>query len=368
GFGPYEGPVPDVRASMIYTSGTTGKPKGVLRNPATPEFIVRRDQILREIWGLEAGVRAALTGPIYHSAPNAYAMGVLVQQGLLVLQPRFEAEPLLALIQEHRISHMHMVPTMFVRLLRLPESVRARYDLSSLRLVIHGAAPCPPAVKRAMIEWWGPVIHEYYGSTELGMLTTTNSREWLERPGTVGRPTRYARVQVLDDQGRPAPAGVPGLIYARNDGLTDFTYYGAPAKRRDMERDGLMTNGDIGYLDADGYLYLCDRKIDMVISGGVNIYPAEIESVLVQMPGVQDCAVFGIPDEEYGEALLAVVQPAPHSHLDAAGVQDFLRPHLAHYKIPHRVEFAQNLPREDSGKIFKRKLREPYWAGRSLRI
>jgi long-chain acyl-CoA synthetase len=368
GFAPRTEPPAALRASMIYTSGTTGRPKGVRRQPSAGAYLERRFLALRECWGFVPEMRCAITGPMYHSAPNAYALAAVNFDATIVLQPRFDAEDLLALIQEHRLTHMHIVPTMFVRLLRLPEAVRRRYDVSSLRWLIHGAAPCPREIKKAMIEWWGPVIYEYYGSTEGGVITCAGSRDWLDRPGTVGRPTSLVHVRVLDDEGRPVPAGVSGTIYSRNEAIPDFTYHALDAKRREIDREGFITSGDIGYLDADGYLFLNDRKIDMVISGGVNIYPAEIEAALLQMPGVQDCAVFGIPDEEFGETVAAAVQAVPGARLTPEAVQAHVRQHLADFKVPRVIEFLTDLPREDSGKIFKRKLREPYWknAGRSI--
>jgi long-chain acyl-CoA synthetase len=365
---PWGGAPRPLRATMIYTSGTTGQPKGVRRDPAGPEEQERSRRSAAEVWGIRPGMNALINGPIYHSAPNAYTLSTVQVGGTVVFQPRFDAEELLALIERHRITHMHIVPTMFVRLLKLPGAVRRLYDVSSLEWVIHGAAPCPPEVKRAMIAWWGPVIHEYYGSTEAGLVTGSTSAEWLARPGTVGRPTRLAAVKVLDDGGGELPPLAIGTVYMRQGALTDFTYHKADLKRREMERDGFITCGDMGYLDGDGYLFLCDRKIDMVISGGVNIYPAEIEAVLVNLPGVQDCAVFGIPDPEFGEALAAFVQPQPGAQLTANLVREHLGKHLADYKVPRLVEFHGDLPREDSGKIFKRRLREPFWkdAGRQI--
>ena len=264
---------------------------------------------------------------------------------------------------------MNLVPIMFSRLLKLPRQVRHRYDLSSLRYAGHAAAPCPPEVKRAMIDWWGPVIGEYYGATETGNVTRCTSQEWLDHPGTVGRVMRGAEVKVLDEHGKELPAGQIGEIAARFHGLADFAYHNDPEKTRSVERNGLMAPGDIGYFDQDGFLYLRDRKIDMIISGGVNIYPAEIEAALHGMPAVADCAVFGIPDEEYGEAVYAVVQPREGGeNITAEDVQALLRDRIAGYLVPRRVEFAAELPREDSGKIFKRKLREPFWAaaGRAI--
>ena len=358
------------RGSMIYTSGTTGRPKGVRRQPSTPEQQVAGAQEAAMFWGLkpDPSIVVLMNGPMYHSAPAAYGMAS-ARLGLhMVLQPRFEAEDMLRLIATHGITHMHIVPTMFVRLLRLPQEVRERYDVSSLRFVSHGAAPCAPAVKRQMIEWWGPVINEYYGATETGVVVWHGSEEALRKPGTVGRMVPGGILRIVDEEGQDVKQGEVGEIYLRGPHLSEFTYNNDDAKRREVEREGLITCGDVGYLDEDGYLFLCDRVRDMVISGGVNIYPAEIESVLIQMPGVRDCAVFGIPDEEFGEQICAHVEPATDAGLDAGAVRAYLAEHLARYKVPRVVEFSAALPREDSGKIFKRKLRAPYWerAGRSI--
>jgi long-chain acyl-CoA synthetase len=263
---------------------------------------------------------------------------------------------------------VQMVPTMFVRLLALPDDVRSRYDISSLRWIVHAAAPCPPEIKRRMIEWWGPIVAEYYGSTETGPVVFCDSEEWLAHPGTVGRPLPKAVVKILDADGRELPTGDSGEVFVWLDVWPNFTYNGDDAKRRSIEREGLVTCGDIGYLDADGYLYLNDRSSDMVISGGVNIYPAEIEACLLELGGVRDCAVFGIPDEEFGEALAAHVELEDGADLPADAVREHVRTNLAGYKTPRVVEFAEGLPREDSGKIFKRRLREPYWAGRERAI
>ena len=286
----------------------------------------------------------------------------------VILQARFEPEELLRLIERHRVTHLHMVPTMFVRLLKLPREVRQKYDLSSLKFVVHAAAPCPVEVKREMIEWWGPVINEYYGATETGAVVFCTSEEWLAHPGTVGRPQADVKLLITDDAGRQVPAGEPGDVYVRMTTGSDFTYHGDDEKRRKAERFGLISVGDIGYVDKDGFLFLCDRRNNMVISGGVNIYPAEIEAEILKIPGVADCGVFGIPDADFGEALCAVVQPQPGATLTENDIKSFVRDHLARYKVPKVVEFRGELPREDSGKIFKRKLRDPYWekAGRKI--
>jgi long-chain acyl-CoA synthetase len=296
---------------------------------------------------------------MYHSAPNAYGMFALRIGADVVLQPRFDPEDMLALIERHRVTNMHIVPTMFVRLLRLPEAVRRRYDVSSLRHVVHGAAPCPIDVKRAMIDWWGPVIVEYYGSTESSVPTIATAEDFRRKPGSVGRVLPDAQIKILDGAGNELSQGEVGEIYIHVDGLTDFTYHNAPDKRREIGHGKFVTVGDAGYLDADGYLFLTDRKRDMVISGGVNIYPAEIEMALVTMPGVRDCAVFGLPDPEFGESLCACIEPdgAPPA---ADAVRAHLSRSLAKFKIPRRIEFVDTMPREDSGKIFKRKLRERF--------
>ncbi len=360
---------PDVEtSSMIYTSGTTGKPKGVRRESATPEQYQEVLKVVARVLGVAPGVSTVVPAPMYHSAPNAFCVYAMQLGAFLVIQPRFDPEELLAIIEKYKITRLQMVPTMFVRLLKLPEEVRSKYDHSSLEYVVHAAAPCPPQTKKAMIDWWGPVIWEYYGSTEMGAVTHCSSEDALKFPGTVGRPLDEATVKIFDDDGKEVPAGTIGTIYGQLDVSTDFTYQNDDAKRRSIERNGLITSGDIGYFNEEGYLFLCDRASDMIISGGVNIYPAEIEGVLIDCPGVHDCAVFGVPDEDFGEAIMAVVELQPGAKLNAAEVQSYLDDHLAHYKVPKLIEFQTDLPREDSGKLFKRKLREPYWkdAGRNI--
>ncbi len=367
---PWQGEPAAQRGSMIYTSGTTGRPKGVRKEPQTAEMLANSLAMAATVFDLkpETPVRTVVTGPMYHTAPNGYAMLAARFGGLVVLQPRFSTEGLLALIERHRLTHIHMVPTMFVRLLKLPEEVQSKYDLSSLRFVVHAAAPCPPFIKREMIRWWGPVINEYYGSTEAGGTNFHTSAEALAKPGTVGRAIPGAVVKIFDDEGRELGPNQVGTIYTRILGTADFTYHGRQSERDEIERSGLITSGDMGLIDDDGYLFLRDRKKDMVISGGVNIYPAEIEAVLLQMPGVRDCAVFGIPDEEFGESLCAYIEPDDGIALTQEDVRAFSRANMAGFKVPKRVEFSKSLPREDSGKIFKRKLREPFWAdaGRSI--
>jgi len=364
----YDGPAVPQPQNMIYTSGTTGHPKGVRRAAPTPEQIANAEQMRAMIYGLKPGARALLPGPLYHSAPNSFGLRSGRLGGALVLMPRFEPEEFLRLIQDEKIDTVFMVPTMFIRLMKLSEQVRRQYDMSSLRHIIHAAAPCPADVKRAMIEWWGPVIHEFYGSTESGAVTFASSEDALRKPGTVGKISPGAELKFIGDDGSVLPEGEIGEIYSRIVGNPDFTYHNKPEKRAEIERDGFITSGDVGYIDEDGYVFLCDRKRDMVISGGVNIYPAEIEAVLHAVPGVHDCAVFGIPDEEFGEALMAVVEPQPGVALDLASIRARLKASLADYKVPKHIEIQSGLPREDSGKIFKRRLRDPYWERAGRRI
>jgi long-chain acyl-CoA synthetase len=364
----HDGPAVPQPTNMIYTSGTTGHPKGVRRAAPSADQSAAMERMRAMIYGLRPGARTLLPGPLYHSAPNSFGIRSGRLGGVLVLMPRFEPEEFLRLIAAEQIDTIFMVPTMFIRLMKLPEEVRRKYDMSSLRHVIHAAAPCPADVKRAMIDWWGPVIYEFYGSTESGAVTFATSEDALTKPGTVGRISPGAELRFVGEDGQVLPQGEIGEIYSRIAAHPDFTYHNKPEKRAEIERHGFITSGDVGYIDADGYVFLCDRKRDMVISGGVNIYPAEIESVLHGLPGVHDCAVFGIPDAEFGEALMAVVEPQPGARLDVADIRARLKTSLADYKVPKHIEIQTGLPREDSGKIFKRRLRDPYWerAGRKI--
>ncbi|MFW6093460.1 MAG: acyl-CoA synthetase [Pseudomonadota bacterium] len=355
--------------SMIYTSGTTGRPKGVRRQAPSPEEAQALGEIMEYIMPFDPdGAVALVTAPLYHSTPNGFFRRAIDFGADLVLEPRFDPERYLALIDRHHVTHAYAVATMFIRMLRLPEEVRSNYDVSSLKVVVHGAAPTPPEVKRRIIDWFGPVLVEHYGSTELGAVVACNAHEWLDHVGTVGKPLPHVDITVLDEEKREQPPGEPGEIYARMKYYPDFTYQNDPEKRAAMEHEGLWTAGDIGYLDEDGFLYLSDRKRDMIISGGVNIYPLEIEAELHQMPEILDCAVFGIPDDEFGEAVAAVVLPQPDARLTDADVRAFLKPRIAGYKMPKVIDFREDLPREDSGKIFKRKIRDEYWqaAGRNI--
>lgn len=360
--------------TMMYTSGTTGRPKGVRRHPPKPEHAAQRQQMFVTLTGMgdwmsrPGEVTALIPGPLYHATPNAWAMALFGLGADVIVERRFDPEALLRRIEARRVTHVLTVPTMLVRLLRLSPEMKARYELSSLAFVSHGAAPCPPQVKRDLIDWLGPILHEHYGGTETAAVTACTTAEWLDHPGTVGRALDGVRVAILDEEGRLQPPGTVGNVYCRNPALSDFVYHGDPDKRARAERGGLIGLGDIGYLDEDGFLYLCARSGDIVISGGVNIYPVEIEAELMKAPGVADCAVFGIPDEEFGESLCAHVQPLEGWKLEVDELRSFLRRRLSAFKAPKRFEFSTSLPREDSGKIFKRALREPYWAAEQRSI
>ena len=358
--------------SVQYTSGTTGKPKGVRRLALAPEVREQLEQESRRIGriasGMAPGVTAMLCAPIYHSASTQYLVQACDAGATLLLEPSFDALRTLELIDRHAVTHAYLVPTMYRRLLALGAAERARFSVATLRHVASTGSPCPADVKRQMIEWFGPVITEAYGASETGYITFIDSPDWLANPGSVGRPLGPAQVRILDDQGRAVPAGQVGTICVRQPALPDFTYVNNQAARDAMDKDGLVALGDVGYLDAQGFLYICDRLTDMIISGGVNIYPAEVESVLQGMPGVADCAVFGIPDAEFGEAVAAAVQLRPDAQVDADQVRSFLREHIANFKVPRVIDFHASLPREDTGKIFKRLLREPYWHGQGRRI
>jgi long-chain acyl-CoA synthetase len=347
-------------ASMFYTSGTTGKPKGVRRALPTPEKLTTMAGIRARLYGFELGMRALLAAPLYHSAPNYFAVETLRTGGFLALQDKFDPEDTLRAIQDLGITHSFMVPTMFVRLLALPQGIREKYDLSTLRFVLHAGAPCPPHVKAAMIKWWGPVLNEYYGSTELGPLTFATSEEWLSHRGTVGYPVDGVRLEVRDEEGSKCPAGVPGEIFVMATPHSEFTYQGDDAKRAEMENSGGLASGDIGYRDADGYVHICDRRIDMIISGGVNIYPAEIEAALLEINGVADCAVFGLPDPEFGERVVGFIRCEPACALSSDALAEALRSRIAGYKVPREFHFRPELPRDENGKIYKRKLRDAY--------
>lgn len=357
---------------LQYTSGTTGRPKGVRRALPPMDADTAADLYARHLYRFDlepGGDGVHLCGsPMYHLAALGYAWYSLHFEHRVVLMARWQPEAALEAIERHRVTQTHMVPTQFHRLLQLPEEVRARYDVSSLRNVLHAAAPCPVGLKRRMLEWWGPVIYEYYGASEGGG-TLVRPDEWLAHPGTVGRAWEGAEVRVLDENDELCPPGEMGSVYLKLMG--DFEYGGDAEKTRAGRRGQFFTVGDVGYLDDEGYLFLCDRKIDMIISGGVNIYPAEVEGALIEHPGVGDAAVIGIPDEDWGEQVLAVVETASGVEPADALADEliaFCRGRLAGYKCPRQVRFVASLPRDPNGKLYKRRLREPYWEGRERKI
>jgi long-chain acyl-CoA synthetase len=360
------------RGPMTYTSGSTGRPKGVRRLPldpaSRPAQISMRDEVSRAVFGIAPDSRCFIAAPLYHSAPFSYATFAAAQGATIFLEERFDESRLLDLIEAEHVSHLYLVPTMYQRLLRLPEEKRTGRDLSSVQFVASTGSPCGAELKRQMISWWGPVINETYASTETGYVTAIGSDDALRKPGSAGRLLPYAELRIVGDDGSAKGVGEIGLIYALQRAYPDFTYANNQAARAAIDRDGLVTLGDMGYLDEEGFLFICDRRNDMVISGGVNIYPAEIEAVINELSGVKDSAVFGIPDAEFGEALAAAIQLAPASQLTESDVREHLRERIANYKVPKRIDFHTELPREDTGKIFKRRLRDPFWqqAGRSI--
>jgi long-chain acyl-CoA synthetase len=360
---------PVLGGSMLYTSGTTGRPKGVERAPvpvtvATGTTAARTNVAARYRAG--EGELHLCTGPLYHAAPLAFSLNGPLTYGVgVVLMERWDAEEALRLIDEHRITHTHMVPTMFHRLLSLPADTRAKYDTSSLRYVVHGAAPCPVETKRALIEWLGPIVYEYYAATE-GSGASVDSETWLQKPGTVGRPLD-GQVLVCDDDGNPLPIGEVGLVFMKAPETGRFRYFGDDDKTASAYRPqgDYFTLGDVGYLDDDGFLFLTDRSANLVISGGVNIYPAEVDAVLLQHPAVGDAATIGIPNAEWGEEVKAVVELQPGVEPSAELADELIehcRQRLARYKCPRTVDFVDELPRQDNGKIYKRVLRERYRA------
>ena len=358
--------------SMLYSSGTTGRPKGILRPLAEqpPSYQMPLFAFLYKLWHYREGMIYLSPAPLYHSAPQA-AVGLTIQAGgTAIVMEHFDPEQTLRLIEQYRVTHSQLVPTMFSRLLKLPDEARARYDLSSLEVAVHAAAPCPVQVKEKMIEWWGPIIEEYYGATEGLGFTACTSAEWLAHRGTVGR-VLLGDLHILDAEMRPLPKGTPGEIWFRS--ATPFEYFNDPERTRAARSpDGTMsTVGDVGYVDDDGFLYLTDRSTFMIISGGVNIYPQECENLLIGHPKVADAAVFGVPNEDLGEEVKAVVQVMPGEEAGAAleaELIEYCREHLSHVKCPRSVDFIDVMPRLPTGKLYKKPLRDKYWAEHKSRI
>jgi long-chain acyl-CoA synthetase len=357
-------------ADMLYSSGTTGRPKGV-KFPLSAEPFdapTTLTQLATKLYGVGPDTVYLSPAPLYHAAPLRWCMAVQHLGGSVVLMDRFDAETALELIERYRVTHAQWTPTHFVRLLRLPPEARARRDVSSLRFAIHAAAPCPKSVKQQMLEWWGPVIYEYYAGTEGNGMTAIAPGEWLERKGSVGRAV-FGQIRICNDAGEPVAPMTEGVVYFA--GGKEFEYHNAPAQTAESRNaHGWSTLGDVGYVDADGYLYLTDRKAFMIISGGVNIYPQEIENLLITHPAVMDVAVVGAPDEDMGEKVVAVVQPVePHRAGPALAqeLMEFARARLSHVKAPRQIDFAHELPRHPNGKLYKRLLRDAYW-GKASRI
>ncbi|HWA64150.1 MAG TPA: AMP-binding protein [Caulobacteraceae bacterium] len=357
---------------MLYSSGTTGRPKGIIRPlpEVPPEQGLPLFDFLTRLWKYRDGMVYLSPAPLYHSAPQAAVSLAIRNGGTAIVMEHFDPEQYLALVERYRVTHSQLVPTMFSRMLKLPDEVRARYDVSSLEIAIHAAAPCPIPVKRQMIAWWGPIVEEYYGATEGLGFTACDSAEWLAHPGTVGK-VALGELHILDEDMKPVPQGEAGTLWFRT--ATPFEYFHDPEKTKEStSSDGTMTTvGDVGYLDADGYLHLTDRRTFMIISGGVNIYPQECENLLITHAKVADAAVFGVPNEDLGEEVKAVVQPAagvtPGPELEAELI-GFCREHLAHMKCPRSVDFADELPRLPTGKLYKRLLRDRYWDEHRTRI
>ena len=356
---------------MLYSSGTTGRPKGV----KTPLLFDKIDEvgplldISRARYGIDENTIYLSPAPLYHAAPLRFNMTVMRLGGTSVIMEHFDAEEFLRLVPKYKITHTQVVPTMFVRMLKLPEEVRAQYDMSSLRCVIHAAAPCPIPVKEAMIAWWGPIIWEYYGGTEGNGLTMANAQEWLAHKGTVGKAV-VGKLKIVGDDGEELPVGESGTVYFAEG--REFAYHNDPKKTAESRHPkGWTTLGDVGYVDSDGFLHLTDRKAFMIISGGVNIYPQEAENTLINHPKVVDVAVFGVPNEDFGEEVKAVVQPRDMREAGPALAEELMaycRQHLSPIKCPRTVDFEAELPRHPTGKLYKRLLRDRYWQGRQSRI
>ncbi|MFI5400306.1 MAG: AMP-binding protein [SAR324 cluster bacterium] len=358
--------------AMLYSSGTTGRPKGILR--PLPESPPAHDLplfiFLQKLWRYREGMTYLSPAPLYHSAPQAAVHLAIRHGGTVIVMEKFDPEAYLALIEKYRVTHSQLVPTMFSRMLKLPEAARRRHDLSSLEVAIHAAAPCPVQVKEQMIEWWGPIIHEYYGATEGLGFTACDSQEWLAHRGTVGK-VLLGDLHILDSGMQPCPPGTPGTIWFKT--ATPFEYFNDPEKTAAARSpDGsLSTVGDVGYIDNDGFLYLTDRLSFMIISGGVNVYPQECENLLITHQKVADAAVFGVPNEDLGEEVKAVVQlmPGIRPGPDIANeLIEFCQRHLAHLKCPRSVDFEPELPRLPTGKLYKRLLRDRYWENKASRI
>ena len=359
---------------MNYSSGTTGRPKGIKRPLSGEGFAAPSmlDTLVQQLYNVGTDSIYLSPAPLYHSAPLGFTTAVHSLGGTNVIMEKFDAVESLRLIGKHRITHSQWVPTMFIRMLKLDEAERTGHDLSSLKVAIHAAAPCPVDVKQQMIDWWGPIIYEYYGGTELNGMTVCSSEQWLAHPGTVGSPI-LGVLHICDEAGVELPIGETGVIFFERDEMP-FQYHGDPEKTEGAKHPEhrLWTKlGDVGYLDEDGFLYLTDRESFMIISGGVNVYPREIEDCIVMHPKVADVAVFGVPNPDFGEEVKAVVQPSPGIEPSddlAAEILAYANEHLGHYKVPRSVDFEAELPRLETGKLYKRLLKDRYWGNKNSRI
>jgi long-chain acyl-CoA synthetase len=361
-----------IGTAMSYSSGTTGRPKGILRPllDQPPSQQLPLFDFLQRLWRYKEGLVYLSPAPLYHAAPQASVNLVIRNGGTAIIMERFDPERYLQLVERYKPTHSQLVPTMFSRMLKLPEGARSRYDLSSLEVIIHAAAPCPIPVKEQMIAWWGPIIHEYYGATEGLGFAACDSEQWLAHRGTVGK-ILLGELHVLDENMQPCPKETPGTLWFKT--ATPFEYFNQAAKTREARsQDGSMsTVGDVGYVDDDGFLYLTDRATFMIVSGGVNIYPQECENLLITHPKVADAAVFGVPNEDLGEEVKAVVQVVPGVEPSSDLVNElmnFCRAHLSHQKCPRSIDFEAELPRLPTGKLYKRVLRDRYWGDRKTRI
>ena len=351
--------------SMVYTAGTTGKPKGALRRTIDPSSVLPR---LAALNCLDPEQVHLVAGPLYHSAPGGFALYAQMVGGTIVVMRKFDPEEALRLIERHRCTTTFMAPTLVKRIVDLPAEVRARYDVSSMRSLVIAAAPCPMRVKEQALALFGPVLYEFYGSTELGVNTVLRPEDVLRKPGSCGAAAPGVQLAILDDDGRPVAPGTPGELFVRRyEGVFD-EYWRNPAATAQTARGEWMSVGDVAWMDDEGFVYVCDRKRDMIISGGVNIYPAEIEDALHRHPAVEDAAVFGVPDAEWGERVHAAVQLRPGHRVTERELMEFCRSHVADYKTPREVSFHEDFPRDSAGKLVKRLLREPYWAGREIRV
>lgn len=363
---------PSPRGHMAYTSGTTGSPKGVVRHPVDftkfPEKKQLLDQVVEQAFGITQNSKVLLPAPLYHSAPSLFTQHALQKSSLFILLSKFDPINLLKTIEQYKIEVVYLVPIMFIRLLKLSPEIRSQYDISSVKFVASTGAPCPIEVKQQMIEWFGPVIYETYASSEAGLITVIDSNQALKKPGSAGLPIGKAVIKIYDDNNQECQHSHTGRVYVRQYSIEDFHYKNNPTARSSIDKDGLIHLGDMGYLDEDGFLFICDRQSDMVISGGVNIYPAEIESHIIHYPGISDCAVIGIPDEEFGESLMAFIQLSTSSNIDIKELKAWLSQRIAKYKIPKNILIENNLPRDDNGKIYKRRLREKFWEGKNRKV